>query len=128
MALFLFLGKSPPLVLVLFTLVSPLLSDDLGYLRVGKPRVLSDDLALMVLSIQDEGFLIRRWLSASGSFFLRASVFRSESRGQRAEESEFHHETTERRRAEKPATQVREKGWAYRYVVSEPLEQEYRDI
>lgn len=56
MSLFLLLGESPPLILVFFGLVSPLLPDDLRYLRVCEPGVLSNDLALMVLAIEDEGF------------------------------------------------------------------------
>lgn len=52
----LFLCKRFPLVLDLGRLILPLLADDLGDLWVGKTRILSDDLGLMVLTVQDESY------------------------------------------------------------------------
>jgi hypothetical protein len=54
MADLLFICQSFPAVLDFFWLVSPLLADDFGDLRVGKPGVVSDDLSLVVLSVEDE--------------------------------------------------------------------------
>lgn len=51
MTKFLFLGKSLPLVLHFDRLIAPLLSDNLGNLRIGKAWVLSYDLSLMMLAI-----------------------------------------------------------------------------
>jgi len=50
-SLFFLLGQSLPLILALFGLVTPLLADDLGYLRVGKTRVLRYYLSLVMLTI-----------------------------------------------------------------------------
>ena len=52
----LFFCKRFPLVLDLGGLVLPLLADDLGDLWVGKTRILSDDLGLMVLTVQNESY------------------------------------------------------------------------
>ncbi len=51
-----YLSKTLPLVLHLNRLVSPLLSNDLRNLGIGKSRVLGNDLALVVLTIKDESY------------------------------------------------------------------------
>ena len=56
MALFLLFGESVPLGFDVFPLVLPLVADDLGDFRVGKPRVVGDYLGLLVLSVEDEGW------------------------------------------------------------------------
>jgi len=53
--LFLF-GQSLPLAFLFDALPLPLLTDDLGDLRVRETWITSDDIQLMVLSIQDEGY------------------------------------------------------------------------
>jgi len=66
MSLLFFFSKLPPLIFAWFGRIPPLLSDDLGYLRVGESRVLGNDLGLMVLSVEDESFYFKeRWFLVS---------------------------------------------------------------
>ena len=61
--------KRFPLVLDLGGLVLPLFADDLGDLWVGKAGILSDDLGLMVLTVQNESYtkLVQRGNKSHGS-------------------------------------------------------------
>ena len=52
----LLLSERFPLVLDFTWLVVPLLSDDLGNLRICETRVLRNDLGLVMLAIENEGF------------------------------------------------------------------------
>ena len=53
---FLFFGKHFPLVFLFGRLVLPLLSNDLGDFRISKPRILRDNLSLVVLAVKNEGY------------------------------------------------------------------------
>lgn len=53
-------GQAFPVLFDVLGLGPPLLADDLGDLRVGKPWVLGDDLPLVVLSVKYEGYQRRR--------------------------------------------------------------------
>lgn len=54
MAKFLLFGESLPLVLDFDRLAAPLLADNLGYFWVSEAGMLSDDLGLVVLTVEDE--------------------------------------------------------------------------
>lgn len=54
----LFFCERFPLVLDFDGLIAPLLSDDLGDLRICKTWILRDDLGLMMLAIKDEGLVL----------------------------------------------------------------------
>ena len=54
MAKLLLFGKSFPLVLNFNGLIAPLLTDDLRDLWIRKPRMLSNDLGLVMLAVKDE--------------------------------------------------------------------------
>lgn len=62
MALFLFLGESSPFVLYVRWLFTPLITDDFGYLRICKTRILRNDLSLIVLTVKNKGISRPRYL------------------------------------------------------------------
>lgn len=70
--LLLFSKRFPP-CFDLWSLVLPLLADDFGNLRVRETGILSDDLGLLVLAIQDEGVPGSRdlglWLADADVYF-----------------------------------------------------------
>jgi hypothetical protein len=69
MVLLLLLGEQLPLVLALLGLLAPLLADDLGDFWVGKPWVLLHHLGLVVLAVEDEGYVSVCVSGASGKNF-----------------------------------------------------------
>ena len=58
MAEFLFLSEGFPLCLDLNCLIAPLFADNLGDFRIGEARVLRDDFGLMMLTVEDESFVM----------------------------------------------------------------------
>lgn len=51
-----YFSQSLPVFLDFWCLLFPLFANDLGYLRIGKSRMLGDDLSLVVLAIKDESY------------------------------------------------------------------------